>query len=202
MKLATVTLSFFLALGIFSVAAQNINDREATPKEIVEQLWSMATRGDLLNLTGWTQASGLFTQPVPPPGNKVVLVMSNHYGVVQVSIKENSANVSMACTKLGQLDSELRFTPAPATNVYQTGLGYHLVTGHRHIIMYDHDGKTKLQDKEIPESIIWQIEGSQGQPWTTVNTAIRYVLEQKAKATDPAVKQNADRTLAKLMALH
>ena len=48
-----------------------------------------------------------------------------------------------------------------------------------------------------------RIEGSPlWPPWTTVNTAIRYVLEQKAKATDAAVKKNADETIEAMLALH
>jgi hypothetical protein len=32
--------------------------------------------------------------------------------------------------------------------------------------------------------------------WITVNTATRYVIEMHDKATDPAIKQNANETLA------
>lgn len=181
----------------------NINDLEATPKETVEQLWNLATRGELLTIRGWTRASQFFTKPVAAPGNRAILIMSNNYGVVGVSVEGQSAKVQMAYCKLGQLDSQLRFTPAPPTDAYETAEEYHLVASHRHIIMFAPDGKTKLEDKEIPESIIWQIEGSQQwPPWTTVNTAIRYVLEQKAKTTDPTVKKNADRTLEEMLALH
>jgi hypothetical protein len=45
----------------------------------------------------------------------------------------------------------------------------------------------------------WQIEGPQGAPWTTVNTAIRYVLEMRAKAKDPQIKRNADDTIGQLL---
>jgi hypothetical protein len=35
-----------------------------------------------------------------------------------------------------------------------------------------------------------------------VNTAIRYVLEKREKATDPVIRKNADETLARLLKLH
>jgi hypothetical protein len=48
----------------------------------------------------------------------------------------------------------------------------------------------------------WKVKGSPGDPWTTVNTAIRYALEMREKATHPAIKKNADQTIAKLLRLH
>jgi hypothetical protein len=199
----------FVSLFVFAVttlraqeAKPNINDFERSPKEIVEQLWTMATRGDLLTSEGWNRACQLFTKPVLSPENKSILIMSNDYAVARASIEGNTAKVWMQFTKLGQIDSQLRFIPAPPTNAYATAVQYDLVASHRHMVMYGLDGKTKLQDKEIPESVIWQIDGSQGQPWTTVNTAIRYVLEQKAKTTSALVKKNADLTLKELLTLH
>jgi hypothetical protein len=204
-----LVIALVLGLTAFTVGGQernnqpNINDLELTPKEVVEQLWNMATRGDLLTKAGWIRASQFFTTPVAPPAHHVVLVMSNRYGVVGVSIEGNSAKVQLAYDKVGQLDSQLRFTSAPPTNACETAEEYHLVTTHRHIVTYASDGKTKVEDKEIPESIIWQIEGATSwPPWTTVNAAIRYVLEQKARATDPVVKKNADHTIEQLLALH
>jgi hypothetical protein len=41
-----------------------------------------------------------------------------------------------------------------------------------------------------------------GSPWTTVNTAIRYVPEMRTKTADPGIEKNADQTLAELMKLH
>lgn len=198
--------AFVLGLTVFTVSGQEhnkkptINDLELTPKEVVEQLWSMATRGDLLSKAGWIRASQFFTTPVAPPGNGVVLVTSNMYGVVSVSIEGNSAKVQMVYDKVGQLDSQLRFTPAAPT---ETAEEYHLITTHRHIVFYASDGKTKIEDREIPESVIWQIEGATSwPPWTTVNTAIRYVLEQRAKTTDPLIRKNADETIQKLLTFH
>ncbi|HTZ48758.1 MAG TPA: hypothetical protein VMH20_14275 [Verrucomicrobiae bacterium] len=202
--------AFVLGLAAINASGQehsnkpSINDIELTPKEVVEQLWSMATRGDLLTQAGWIHASQFFTTPAASPGNGTVLVVSNEYGIVAVSIEGNSAKVQMAYDKVGQLDSQLRFTRATTpANIYQTAEEYHLITTHRHIAFYASDGKTKVEDRVIPESIIWQIKGATSwPPWTTVNTAIRYVLEQKAKTKDPLVRKNADETIQKLLALH
>jgi len=197
-----VSLLSTAVLALVQAPTSNINDLELTPKEVVEQLWNMAMRGDLLTTDGWNRSCQYFTKPVSAPGNKVVSVVSNDYGIVRNSVEGKSATVWIGFRKLGQIDSRLRFTPEPPSNAYDSAEEYRLVVGHRHIITYGADGKTKLQDKEIMESIIWQIDGSPGPPWTTVNTAIRYVLEQKAKATNPLVLKNADQTLTKLLALH
>jgi hypothetical protein len=38
--------------------------------------------------------------------------------------------------------------------------------------------------------------------WTTVNGAIRYILEMRERTADPALKANAEKTLDTLMQLH
>ena len=48
----------------------------------------------------------------------------------------------------------------------------------------------------------WQIEKTPAFRWTTVNTAIRYVLELRAKSHDPSIRKNADETLEKLLKRH
>jgi hypothetical protein len=41
-----------------------------------------------------------------------------------------------------------------------------------------------------------QVQEPAGRPWTTVNTAVRYVLEKCGKATDQVIRKSADRTLS------
>ena len=47
-----------------------------------------------------------------------------------------------------------------------------------------------------------QIDDSRGIPWTTVSTAVRYVLEMRDNTADPTIKKNADETLAQILKLH
>jgi hypothetical protein len=172
-----------------------------TPKETVERLWNAAARGDLLTSGGWARASSVFTKPTASPGNGVVVVVSNTYGVTWVSVEGKSAKVKMEFAALGRINSRLRFTREPPTDAYETDEEYHLIASPKY--------STTLPDG-TPEYVVWRIEGSPeapgirpgGSTWTTVNTAIRYVLEQKAKTTDAAVKTNADETVKALLALH
>jgi hypothetical protein len=160
----------------------------------------MATQGELLTPDGWSKACGFFTSPTPFAGNKVILVMSNYWGPsYEDMLKEDSTDVEMGYIDMGKIDSALRYTPPPKTEFIKTGFLYHLVAVPAYSMMYLPDGKVS---KKPAGGRFWQIQGSPGPPWTTVNTAIRYVLEMRDKTTDPAIKKNADQTLAKLLRLH
>ncbi len=105
----------------------------------------------------------------------------------------------------GEIDSSLRYTPPPKTEFVKTGLsvpyGYSMVTVQAYMMMYGPDGKTLVAKKPVGFRV-WVIQRAPGVPRTTVNTAIRYVLETRKKTLDPVIRQNADQTLAKLLALH
>ena len=71
---------------------------------------------------------------------------------------------------------------------------YKLVTVPAYGMMYVPDGKT-LISKTPTETSVWAIKGAQGSRWTTVNTAIRFVLERRDETHDALIKKNADETL-------
>jgi hypothetical protein len=195
-------LNLTIVFSGIALRAQNINDLELTPKETIEQLWAMRSRGELLTAWGWTRACGLSTKPVAAPDNKIILIRSNYYGVIHSSVESNSAKVDREFTDSGQIDSMLRYSPPKPTKFHATVIEYHLVVVPRRMVMYGPDGKTKSEEKVIPGTRVWQIEGSPERPRTTVNTAVRYVLKQKDRATDPAAIRNADKTLKILEKLH
>jgi hypothetical protein len=68
--------------------------------------------------------------------------------------------------------------------------------------MFKSDGKLIIGKDERTGPEEWQIREPPGLPWTTVNTAVRYVLERREKSNDPVIKKNADKTLAWLLKLH
>jgi hypothetical protein len=100
----------------------------------------------------------------------------------------------------GTVNSSLRYSPPEPTNAIKTGKLYKLSRVTTRMPIYGSDGKSVIEIK--PGPIEWQIEGNQGQRWTTVNTAIRYIIEMRNKTTDPTVRKNADETIAKLLKLH
>src|SRR5262249_33433340 len=131
------------------------------------------------------------------------MVISNSYWVDRPRIEGTTARVVVWYDEIGSIDSALRFTPAPtAHDPCVTGMAveYEVVLAPSRLKMFAADGRTLLREMEgLPE---WQIKGGQQQPWTTVNTAIRYVIERRRKTTEPAVQQNADKTIAALLRYH
>jgi hypothetical protein len=109
--------------------------------------------------------------------------------------------VDLGYFDMGKIDSELRYTPSQKTEFMKMAFRYHMVAVPAYLGIYGPDGKTLVEKRPVGYRV-WKIEGSPGTPWTTVNTAIRYVLEVREKTTDPAVKKNGDQTLATLMLLH
>jgi phage host-nuclease inhibitor protein Gam len=59
-------------------------------------------------------------------------------------------------------------------------------------------GKTR-EEKKSTGQVAWRITEPRDFRWTTVNTAIRYVLEKRNKTTDPVIRENADRTIKALL---
>ena len=206
-RVASIGIALILSVAVLSAqttelaagaAKEPIQGKSRT--EVVDHLWRLATQGELLTPDGWSKACGFFTDPTPFSGNKVVLVMSNDWGPASDSVlKQNSTDVELGYADMGKIDSALRYTSPPKTEFVKTGFLYHLVAVPAYSKMYSSDGKVT---KTPVGARYWQVQGSPGPPWTTVNTAIRYVLEARDKATDPAIKKNANQTLAKLKKLH
>jgi hypothetical protein len=172
-----------------------------SPTEVVDEIWRLATQGELLTPDGWRRACGFFSSPTPFPGNKVILVMSNDWGpAFQVGSKNDAAEVDLGYFALGNIDSALRYTDTPSKYM-KMALAYHLVPVPSYLEMMGPDGKTVVERKPAGYRE-WQIQGSPESQWTTVNTAIRYVLEKRDKATDPVIKRNADQSLAILLQMH
>jgi hypothetical protein len=190
------------ASGSTATLAQAPGCPDDGPKKTIETLWAMAARGELLTTEGWRRASGYFTRQDPKLAGKVVQVVSDYYGVNSYSNDGTAAIVDMEYSDAGQIDAALRYRPPHGTLADKTSLRYRVVSGPSFMVMYGPDGKTKVQEKEIPEEKAWQVEGPPSAPWATVNAAIRYVLETREKTTDPVIKNNADQTLAKLLHLH
>lgn len=157
---------------------------------------------DLLTADGWNRVSGFFFQQSPSPGNSVVRVVSNYWGVGHASVDNDAAEVDVEYSDAGKIDSLLQYSPPLKTPFYKTATVFHLVFAPTKLTMFKSDGKTFTGREDRPGPREWQIKDSPGLPWTTVNTAIRYVLEVREKTSDPTVKKNADETLTKLLRLH
>jgi hypothetical protein len=166
--------------------------------EVVENLWNFASTGRLLNSESWTQASsGYFTKPSNAAGASSVRVVSNRYGISSVSREGDKVEITVQSEELGRIDSELRFIPTPSSNGNPDFYVYRLLFGPTPLRWYGPDGKTLVKETMTGPNR-WRIEGSLGYRWTTLNTAIRYVLDERDKSKDPVITKNAEETLVML----
>ena len=136
------------------------------------------------------------------PGNNTIRVVSNDWAVGPSSVSNDTAEVDVGYTDAESVDSSLRYSAPPKTSAYKTAIVFHLVFAPTKLTMFKSDGKTITGKEEREGPTEWQIKEPAGTPWTTVNTAIQYVLEKREKSTDPAIRRNADATLAQLLHLH
>lgn len=172
------------------------------PNEVVDEVWRMATQGQLLTPEGWHLASGFFTEPRQFPASERIFVVANEWGPAYVMRSDgDSVEVAVGYWDAGSVDTKLLYTPPAKTDFVKTAFGYTLITAPSYLMMYGPDGKT-LVEKKPTGSRVWLIKGAQGPRVTTVNTAIRYVLERREKTNDPEIKENANQTLMHLMRLH
>jgi hypothetical protein len=214
-----LVLMFLTAFSVSAAArctsdtGKPLEDSVKSPQQVVEELWKVATQGTLLTPDGWDKtARGFADYPVPAPGSLVVrdapgshssiLVVSNEWGVLECTIKGDRAEVAMEYYDRGRIDPLLRYSegknPGP---MGKTALLFTLVFAPVHYPSYKSEGNVLKVDKIMTRPAAWQIEKMPAVPWTTTNTAIRYVLEMRAKTHDPVIQNNADATLAKLLKL-
>lgn len=206
-------LALFLGPIIGSAQVSTKSDCDP-PKEIIERVWKLATEGELLTAEGWDKtARGVFVHPAPAPESKLALIhpkggnfvqiVSNDWGIVGCTVEGNTAKIVVEYYDAGSIDAMLRYTPGKEPPpMGKSEMLFTLVLAPGHWETYRSDGTT-LRIAEIRATPpAWQIESPQGPPWTTVNTAIRYVLETRGSVEDPGIQKNADITLAKLLHFH
>jgi hypothetical protein len=169
-------------------------------EEVVNRLWKMAMNGELLSPSGWNRASGFFTHPGPASENKGFMVMGNDWAVFTRTLG-NDIKIAVGYSDAGTIDTALRYRPPKPSEFFKTEIWYSVVP----VSAHEAGDRPELETagNDTPVSSGWQIDGPPPKfpemPWTTVNTAVRYVLEMRGKTTDPVVKKNADRTLAELL---
>lgn len=219
MKRCLVT-AFVIAFSVSASArcisdtGKPIEDSVKSPQQVVEELWKLATQGTLLTPDGWDKTSrGFANLPVPSPGSPVIrnvpaspnsiLVTSNDWGVLGCTIKGDRAEVVVEYYDAGRIDPMLRLSPGLySSGMGKTAMSFTLVFAPVHYPSYTSEGSMLKVAKIMTGPAAWQIEKMPALPWTTVNTAIRYVLEMREKTNVPLIKKNADDTLKKLLSHH
>jgi len=208
-------LAIFLVFACGSVAAQVSTKKDCDgPKEIVEQVWKLATQGDLLTEEGWDKlARGFFVYPPPaiaskvrplrPQGGRAIHVVSNDWGVVGCTMGNNTAKVAVEYYDAGLIDETLRYTPGvEPPPMGKSGMLFTLVFAPGHWETYKTVGDTLEVAEVKTASPAWRIESPQGPVWATVNAALRYVLEIQESTENIETKKKTNAIISKLLHFH
>lgn len=187
------------------------------PDAIVDQLWNMATTGELLTTDGMHKASYLFTDPGSLEKSGSFDVVSDFWGQAWVDKDRTTSTTADVILEYlgpaGSVDSKLRYTLPPPSVAMKVDIHYRLTLAPTHTTqqILERSGSVKQKNgyvaptwkvvgtKTIEGDPAWRIDGPQQKPFATVNTAIRYVLEMRSITKDPVIKQNADKTLRILL---
>lgn len=190
----TVTLILaILVLAPISLAAEVPVAKQCAPAQSIHELWRSATSGSTLHPQGWRSLQWQFSQQSAWPSDGAIRVFSNEWRITSCKSDGHKAEVVVTTKEAGQLNGSLKFIPSQE-GLFTVQKRYNLVLAPTH--WYTRKPDLTI-DKEMTGPARWQIEGAET-PWTTVNTAIRYVLEKSLSTHDPASKQNAEESLEKL----
>lgn len=168
-----------------------------SPKAVVDEFWKMETQGGRLTPDGWKAADAYFVRPSKPPKDLVIGVVDNEYSIGDPATRtSNTATVTVHVGGLmWKIDPNMRISIL--SDQVKGFVAYELVLTGTHWESAP-DRRTLREVSGEPE---WRIE-KEGDIWLTVDTAIRYLSHVRDTTSDPAIKRNADRSLATLRQRH
>ena len=174
-----------LMLCVAAVAQRTPRTNGKATEEVVKRYQELIADGALLTPDGWKRAAKLHDSSNPYPENGVILLTSTGGAVGEMWVKGDRAEVQTMWTdSFGRIDSALRYMPEHSDAV-GTIYVFHLV-------------RAKTESTGPRE---WKIEGPLRMRSATLDKAIEYVRRMREKSADPAIKKNADRTIAVLQNL-
>ena len=179
-------LAGLFSLSITACIAQVLQYKRPT-EVVVKRYEKLVDQGAFLSPEGWAHASGLFERGSPYPADSEIQVQSFPGLIGEVSRNGNRAQVE---TKWGDyygtIDSHLRFKSAAPDGSILMGEFVSLVF------------VSEEAPKGSSESGEWKIEQAPRVRLASPAAAIKYVEKMRDQSKDPAIRQNAARTLAAL----
>jgi hypothetical protein len=178
------------AAGILGADPQTTSPAQDAIKQVLDRFMAFETNGGRLRASGWRKADQFFARPAEPPKKKRdVDVIYPDYGIDQIKIQDNTADVIVEYLPQGTLDSQLHFE---ISKNQKGGYLFHLVLVPTYA-MPDPKGGPSTEVTGLPQ---WRIEKSSPTIILNLATAIRYTKDTSDQSSDPAVKKNAAATLA------
>jgi hypothetical protein len=119
--------------------------------------------------------------------------VARNFGIRRTALAVNKAEAFVQYDAIGEVDLQLRFT-TPSANGNTVRQDYKLI--------FDNDYSSASAGSGAPSHVIgpsrWRIEEAPPQQWVSVATAIKYATQMRDATRDPAIRENADKTLATL----
>ena len=193
-------------LGVIVADAQAPTEPQKSPKEVVEQFCKIETEGRWLGSEHWDELQNFLTdvKAWPPPGS--ISVLRNYaVGDARKDIGYGGVvdyQVEVDYFEWGSIDSFLNFTRARGPRGESPAAGEPVEQRtYQTLILTDRFLKRTLSgDEEKTGALRWRMALFTS-PRVDAEAALRCVAEMRDQSNDPAVKYNAERTLAILRSL-
>jgi hypothetical protein len=184
-------------LGIIAAAAQLPKPQKKPTELVVRRYEKFIADGSLLTPEGWKRASKLFDTSDAYPPNSEIWVVSTGGAIGEDWVEGDRAQVETKWNdSYGTIDSSLRLKSPDPRGSIMMGEIFSLVFIHQ-----PSGTKGTGEVSETPGLGEWKIEGPRRVRTATIPVAIRYVTEMRDQSNDPAVRRNADKTIAALKRL-
>jgi hypothetical protein len=173
-----------------SMPMQAAGPSQQGPEDILSQFAQMQMDGTGLGADASAQLGIFLVHPALWRQDKIGVARG--FGVKRTAFVVNKAEAYVQYDAVGEVDLQLRFT-GPSANGNPVRQNYKLI--------FDNDYSSAPTgsgpyDKIGPSR--WRIDEAPPEQWVSVTTAIKYVNQMRDAARDPAIKANADKTLATL----
>ncbi len=195
-----------LGLGVIVADAQAPTEPAKSPKEVVEQFYKMQTEGRWLGPERWDELQDFLTDVEPWSPPKSISVLKSY------EVREARRDigwggrvdyqVEVDLFEWGSIDAFLNFASArsPRGKLLAAGELAEQRT-YQTLVQTDKFLKRGLpRDEEKTGALRWRMNPFFS-PEVNVDAALRWVAELRGKSNDPAIRNNAERTLAILKSL-
>jgi hypothetical protein len=190
----------------FGSAGQITAAASPSPIDVIKEYWKMETNGGRLTSDGWYRATAFFIRTrIRPPTLTLNVVQDSGLDTFEITARTDDwAEVTLNTNEIGQLDHGLRLKILPRVGpqgleiLRGPDIPFHVVLTSKHWEL----GPDGALGSEISGGPKWLIDCTENQIWVNEAVAVRYVTDARSQTTDPAIKKNADETLAKLAKLH
>jgi hypothetical protein len=193
-----------LGLSAIIVDAQAPTEAQKSPKEVVEQFYKMETEGRWLGPEHWDELQDFLTN-VDPWSTPVSVSVLKSYRVVECTTEHRCGKdqIEVDYDEWGSIDYFLNFTKARGPEGRSPAAGGPVEQRtYETLYLSDRFLKTSVSGREEEKTgaLGWRISLF-ASTRVNVDTAVRWVAEMRDKSSDPAIKYNAERTIATLRSL-